>query len=96
MKLTIGKKLTISFLILAILVLLSGIVGIMILNKVSRSADTVAKKKVPVLYSVMKANLAVEAIEKSIGEYIHSSSGLVQKEKKLTAKLDEFDMWISM
>ncbi|MCK5165362.1 MAG: methyl-accepting chemotaxis protein [Desulfobacula sp.] len=96
MKLTIGKKLTISFLILAILVLLSGIVGIMILNKVSRSADTVAKEKVPVLYSVMKANLAVEAIQKSIGEYIHSSSGLIQKEKKLTAKLDEFDMWISM
>ena len=96
MKLTIGKKLTLSFLLLALLVLLSGIVGIVILNKVSSSADTVAKEKVPVLYSVMRANLDVLAIEKSIDGYIHSSSGLVQQEKNIQAKLDEFDMWVSM
>ncbi|MCD4720801.1 MAG: methyl-accepting chemotaxis protein [Desulfobacula sp.] len=96
MKLTIGKKLTSSFLLLAFLVLLSGIVGIMVLNNVSRSADTVAKEKVPIQYSVMQADLAVLEIEKAIDKYIHSTSGLAQQEKKLTAKLDEFDMWISM
>ncbi|MCF6246657.1 MAG: methyl-accepting chemotaxis protein [Desulfobacula sp.] len=96
MKLTIGKKLTLSFLLLALLVLLSGIVGIIILNKVSNSADTVAKEKVPIQYSVMKANLAVEGIQKAIGDYIHSSSGFAQKEKILISKLDEFDMWITM
>ena len=96
MKLTIGKKLTFSFMILGLLVLLSGIVGILVLNKVSRSGDTVAKEKVPILYSVMKANLAVEAIGKSIAQYIHSSSDLVQQEKKLEGKLNEFDMWMSM
>lgn len=96
MKLTIGKKLTFSFLILAILVLISGSVGILILNKVSRSADTVAKEKVPIQYSVMKANLAVEGIQKAIGDYIHSSSGLAEKETLLVSKLDEFDMWIAM
>ena len=58
MKLTIGKKLTFSFLLLALLVLLSGIVGIMILNKVSSSADTLAKEKFPVQYAVMKASLS--------------------------------------
>lgn len=96
MKLTIGKKLALSFLLLAFLVLLSGIVGIMILNKVSRSADTVVKDKVPVQYSVMKANLCVEAIEKSIAEYSHSSKGLIKIENKIKNKLDEFKMWISM
>ena len=96
MKLTIGKKLTFCFLLLAFLVLLSGIVGILILNKVSRSTDTVAKEKVPVLYSVMKANLAVVATEKFIDEYVHSSSGLVQQAEKLQVKLDEFDMWLAM
>ncbi len=96
MKLTIGKKLTSSFLLLALLVLFSGVVGIFVLNKVSRSADTVVKDKVPIQYSVMKANMAVEGIQKIIGDYIISSSGLTEKEKILVAKLDEFDMWITM
>ncbi len=96
MKLTIGKKLTFSFLLLAFLVLVSGIGGILILNKVSRSADTVAKEKAPIQYSVMKADLAVVALEKSIDEYIHASSGLEQQEKNIRTTLDEFDMWISM
>ncbi|MCP3940333.1 MAG: methyl-accepting chemotaxis protein [Desulfobacteraceae bacterium] len=96
MKLTIGKKLIFSFLLLALLVLLSGVVGVIILNKVSRSADTVAQEKVPIQYSVMKANLTVEKIEKAIAGYTHSSSGLAKQETKLLAELDEFDMWISL
>ncbi len=96
MRFTIGKKLTFSFLILAFLVLLSGGIGILVLNKVSDSADTVVKEKAPVQYSVMKANLAVEDIEKCIAKYIYSSSDLFQQEQKIKAKLDEFDMWISM
>jgi hypothetical protein len=96
LKLTIGKKLTSSFLLLALLVLFSGGVGIFTLNKVSHSADTVAKEKVPIQYSVMKANLAVEKIQKAIADYMNSSSGLDQKEKVLSDHIDEFDMWISM
>ena len=96
MQLTIGKKLTFSFLTLASLVLLSGIVGIVILNKVSRSTDIVAKQKAPALHAVMKAELSVREVENAMADYIHSSSGLDQKEKKLKAKLDEFEMWISM
>ncbi|MBU0970226.1 MAG: methyl-accepting chemotaxis protein [Proteobacteria bacterium] len=96
MRLTIGKKLTFSFLLLALLVLLSGIVGIMILNKVSQSADAVAKEKFPAQYCVMKANLVVEKIDKGIIEYLQSSSGLVLLEKNLLEHLDAFDMWISM
>ncbi len=96
MILTIGRKLTLGFLLLALLVLFSGGVGIFTLNKVSHSADTVAKDKVPIQYSVMKANLAIEKIQKSISDYISSSSGLDQKSQDLSGYLDEFDMWISM
>ncbi len=96
MKLTIGKKLTICFLSLALLVLLSGLVGIIVLNMVSGSADTVAKEKVPVQYTVMKANTIVETIKGTITDYISSTSGLDEKNKNLTDQLDEFDMWVTM
>ena len=96
MKMTIGKKLTSSFLLLAFLVLLSGLIGMFVLNKVSRSADNVAKEKVPIQYSVMRANLAVKDIQKAISEYIHSFSDLDAKEKAIISLLDEFDMWIAM
>ncbi|MCP4021434.1 MAG: HAMP domain-containing protein [Desulfobacteraceae bacterium] len=96
LRLTIGKKLTLSFLGLALLVLLSGGVGIIILNKVAKSGDTVVKEKVPAQYSVMKAILSVEGIQKAIADYSLSSSNLVEKERGLESLLDELDMWIAM
>ncbi|MCK5101001.1 MAG: methyl-accepting chemotaxis protein, partial [Desulfobacteraceae bacterium] len=77
-------------------VLLAGIVGIIILNQVSSSADMVAKEKAPVQNAVMNGALALEVVQKTISEYIHASSGLQSQEEKLTSKLDEFDMWASM
>jgi len=96
MKFTIGKKLTISFLGLAGLVLLAGIVGIIILNQVSSSADMVAKEKAPVQNSVMNGVLALEVVQKTISEYTNMSSGLQDLEVKMISKLDEYDMWASM
>ena len=96
MKFTIGKRLALGFMILALLVLISGVVGIFILGKVTGSANTVVKEKVPIQFSVMKANLAVEKIEGGILDYISSFSGLEKKEKDLLTVIDEFDMWIAM
>jgi methyl-accepting chemotaxis protein len=96
MKLTIGKKLTICFLLLALLVLLSGLVGIIVLNRVSGSADMVAKEKVPVQYAVLKANTAVEKIRGAVRLYISSTKDLDEKSKDLFNQFDEFDMWVSM
>jgi methyl-accepting chemotaxis protein len=96
MKFTIGKRLTLSFMSLVLIVLISGVVGIFILNKVSSSANMVVNEKVPTQYSVMKANLAIERIEGGILDYISSFSGLEKKEKDLLADIDEFNMWISM
>jgi len=93
---SVGKKLTLSFMIIILIVLISGVVGIFILNKVSSSANTVVKEKVPIQYSVLKANLAIEKIEGGITDYISSFSGLEKKEDDLLAAIDEFDMWISM
>lgn len=96
MKLTIGKKLAFCFFILGLLVFISGIVGIYVLNRVSRSADTVAKEKAPVRYAVSQAELAVDKAEKEIADYGHSHSDLAEKEMKLMARIDEFEMWIAM
>jgi methyl-accepting chemotaxis protein len=96
MKLTIGKKVTFGFLLLALLVLLSGVSGIFILNKVSNSTDKVIKEKFPVQFSVINAKAAMESAEKYINEYIQSSYNLDEIQKNLIAKLDEFDMWIVM
>ncbi len=96
MRLTMGKKLVTSFLILALLVLLSGVVGIMVLNKVSGSADMVVKEKVPVQYAVMEANLKLKNIEKLICEYSSASSGLESRAEMLNRQMDEFTMWIYM
>ncbi len=96
MKLTIGKKLTVSFLGLAMLVLLAGTVGIIILNKVSRSTDTIASNKAPVQYAVMNTALSVEKVQKVMGKYIHATSDLENLENQLSGHFDEFEMWVDM
>jgi methyl-accepting chemotaxis protein len=96
MKMTIGKKLSFSFLGLAALVLLSGIVGIIVLFKVTNSADIVGKNKAPVQYAIMNAALVLEKIQKYSVEYNSATTGLHDLEEKLNTYLDEFDMWISM
>ena len=96
MRMTIGKKLTFSFLGLAILVLLSGIVGIIVLDKASKSADTVAKEKAPVQYAVMNAALSVDKIQKLLLQYSAANTNLSDLEASLTTNLNEFDMWTNM
>ncbi len=96
MQMTIGKKLTGSFLCLATLVLLAGIVGIIVLDKASKSADTVGKDKSPIQYAVMNAALAVEKVQKNMVQYTVANTDLKALEKNLSSNLDEFDMWISM
>ncbi|GEM_PF-938281 len=96
MKMTIGKKLIFCFLGLAILVLLSGSVGIIILYQVSNSADTVGNDKAPVQYAVMNAALAVEKLQESTAKFSSATSDLQGFEDKLSSALDDFDMWVAM
>lgn len=96
MQMTIGKKLIISFLVLAILVLFSGLVGFYVLSKSANSADTVAKDKAPAQYVVMNAALSTEKALKSVGMYTGRNIGLEAISSEVLAALDELDMWIAM
>ncbi len=96
MQMTIGKKLIISFLVLAMLVLLSGIVGFFVLNKSADSADSVAKGKAPIQYSVMNGALALETVQKSVAQYTASNTGIEEIGTRVVNGLDAFDMWITM
>jgi len=96
MKMTIGKKLSICFLGLAMLVLLSGVVGIIILYQVTNSADTVGNNKAPVQYAVMNAALVIQKIEENSGNFLAATHGLQERENEITSILDDLDMWVAM
>ncbi len=96
MRMTISKKLVFSYLVLAMLVLFSGLVGFFVLNKSSQSADTVAKDKAPIQYAVMNAALAIEKVQKNVLDYTSNVSGLEILSQHLQSALVEFDMWIAM
>lgn len=96
MRMSISRKLVGGFLCLAILVLVSGLVGIVILNKVSTSADTVAKEKAPTQYAVMNAALAVDIVQKNTIEFTGSLSDLERLNSQIISGMDEFNMWINM
>ena len=81
---------------ISFLVFLSGAVGIFVLNKVSRSTDTIASEKAPLQYAVMNAALSLEKAQKKMVEYTNATSGLQEIETLLVRHLDEFDMWIFM
>ena len=95
MRMTIGKKLIFSFLGLALLVLISGLVGVFVLNKSSKSADTVGKEKAPVQYGVMQTALALEKVQNLMVQYSSAHSGLPELKTRLTGHLDELDMWLA-
>ncbi len=96
MRMTIGKKLTASFLTIAMLVLLSGGAGIIMLNKLAKTADTVARQKAPIEYAAMNVAVTLEKIQKNISMYLDAYSGLKKIENNLSTQLDELNMWLSM
>ncbi|MFH1155731.1 MAG: methyl-accepting chemotaxis protein [Pseudomonadota bacterium] len=96
MKLTIGKKLTLSFLGLAGLVLLAGAVGIYVLDKVSSSTDSVVREKVPIQTAVLNGVASVETVQKLISQFSYATRDLDALEAVLKEHLDDFDMWMAM
>lgn len=96
MRMTIGKKLVGGFIFLALLVLLSGGIGYVVLGKVAKSADIVASDKAPVQYAVMKAIQAVERVEKLLERYVSRTTHLDELAGQISNGIDEYNMWISM
>jgi HAMP domain-containing protein len=93
MRMTISRKLICGFFSLALLVLLAGFVGIFVLNKVSDSADTVAKDKAPIQNAVMNGALAVDIVQKSMIEYTSAIFDLEKIGAQISRSMDEFAMW---
>ncbi|MCP3891156.1 MAG: methyl-accepting chemotaxis protein [Desulfobulbaceae bacterium] len=82
--------------VLALLVLISGVIGIYVLNSLSRAGDTVAKEKMPIQNAVMQASLIVEKTEKLLADYVHSYKNQEKNQNRIVRNIDIFDMWISM
>ena len=96
MRMSIGTKLISGFLSLALLVLVSGLVGIFVLNKLSSSTDTVAREKAPAQYAVMNAALAVDVVQKYTIQYTSAVFNLEKISSEITTGMEEFDMWLAM
>lgn len=82
--------------IMALLVLIAGAVGFLVLGKVSNSADVVAKEKTPVRYAVLNAALALESVQTAMANFIHINTYSPALEEEMHANMDEFFMWIAM
>ncbi len=96
MRMSISRKLITGFLCLALLVLISGLVGVLVLNKLSSSADTVAREKAPTQYAVMNAALAVDVVQKHTIGYSCAAFNLEKLSSEIMVDLEVFDMWIAM
>lgn len=96
MRMSIGRKLVICFLGLALLVLLSGLVGIFVLNKLSSSTDIIAGEKAPAQYAVMNAALKVDVVQKHTIQYTNAVFDLEEISSDIVVGIEEFDMWISL
>jgi methyl-accepting chemotaxis protein len=81
---------------MAVLVLIAGAVGFMVLGKVSNSADVVAKEKTPVRYAVLNAALALERAQSDMASFININTYSSVLEHEIDANIDEFFMWIAM
>jgi methyl-accepting chemotaxis protein len=96
MRMSISRKLISGFLSLALFVLISGLVGIFVLNKLSSSTDTIAREKAPLQYAVMNAALAVDMVQKYTISYTSADFNLEEISSQIIAQMEEFDMWIAM
>ncbi len=96
MKITIGKKLIGGFTIIALLVVTSGAVGFVVLGKLSRSTDVMAREKSPVQYAVMSSALSLEKARAKMESFINRNTYAEALEKEFQQSIDDFGMWIAM
>lgn len=91
---TLRSKLTASFMMVAVLVLIAGIVGLFMLYVVGKSNDEVVKDKNPVQYAVLNAALSVSRILVVIEEFSSSNRDPRLREHDIRQSVDSFVMWM--
>ena len=96
MRITIGKKLVGGFMIIALLVVASGAVGFVVLGKLSRATDTMAREKSPVQVAVMNAALSLEKTRAVMARFINRNTYAEDLENELREGIADFGMWMAM
>jgi methyl-accepting chemotaxis protein len=94
MRLTIGKKLIGSFLVFALLVLVSGFVGVFIAAKIGKAGDVIGKDKAPIQSAALSAGKAINQVQRYLEEYSASIDGFAAIEQKINTYLAETNMWL--
>ena len=80
MRLTLSKKLIGSFMIVALLGAVSGIVGIVMSGSIAKSGQVVSEEKAPQQYSAISANLALAQVGTIAEKYKTQLTGLNELE----------------
>ncbi len=96
MKLSIGKKLSGSFVILSIIVVLCGMTGLIMVKRVARSGDVVLDENVPVKVASMKATTSSQKALNVCRKYLLSETNLAEIEEDINKQLEIFNMYISI
>ena len=89
-------KLLTSFIGIALLVLIAGVMGIYSANKISGNTDLILDEKVPMKDVALEAISAITTTRNASGEYLLNNDGLEEIEDRLTESLEDFDMWMAM
>ncbi len=95
MKFSIGKKLIFSYLIVALIGAVSGMVGIIMSGQIARSGDVVGLEKSPQQHVAVCANISLAKAETVAEQYKTALTGLKELETRLWNELAVWEMWIT-
>ncbi|MGA1796472.1 MAG: HAMP domain-containing protein, partial [bacterium] len=96
MRLTIGNKLMGGFIILSLIVVITGSTGLIMIRKVVRSGDVVLEEKVPVKDIAMEAVISADRALDACKSYLLAEDGLETIEEQITTHLADLDMFMAM
>ena len=96
MSFTIGNKLMAGFIALSLIVVITGMTGLIMVKRVVRSTDIVLEEKVPVKDVAMEAIIASDKALNACKSYLLAETELKRIEKEIDEHIADFDMFISM
>ncbi len=96
MKLTIGKKMMGSFILLSLVVVVACLTGTVMIKQVADIGDLILEEKMPFKDVAMEATISAERVLNASREFLLAESGLSETEEKIHEYLGDFDMFINM
>lgn len=91
MNFSVGKKLLIAFIGVALLAVLAGIIGIVTMGSVVKSTDIIIDEKMPMIDSSMEAMLSVETAISESRNYVNKREGLDEIRAEIEEALTTFE-----